>query len=145
MQSTWLSPSKTADFLIFFAWKSGFGLRVAPLFTARTLQGGLPSRGGGGVKNGRKSEVLRMSLPIVENVRTSSDILLDTSRGLQLPYRKKSKKSSFFDRFFKLSYFSVFFCLGSLAAVIYRSLFGAGWHLKGPIYYSCHYISDCLQ
>ena len=82
-------------------------------------------RGRGALKNGRKSEVLRMRFPIVENVRTSSDILLDTSRGLQLPYRKKSKKSSFFDRFFKFSYFSVFFCLGSLAAVIsHRCLAG---------------------
>ena len=47
---------------------------------------------GGEVKNGRKSEVLRMKSPIVENVRTSSDIVLHTSRGLQLPYRKIRKK-----------------------------------------------------
>ena len=46
--------------------------------------------GVGGLKNGRKSEVLRMRFPIVENVRTSSDIVLVISRGLQLPYRKKS-------------------------------------------------------
>ena len=54
-----------------------------------------PSRGrgeGGGLKNGQKSEVLRMRFPIVENVCTSSGIVLVTSRGLQLPYRKKSKK-----------------------------------------------------
>ena len=48
-----------------------------------------------GVQKLSKSEVLRMKSPIVENVRTSSDILLHTSRGLQLPYREKSKKSSF--------------------------------------------------
>ena len=63
---------------------------------------------GGGLKNGQKSEVLRMRFPIVENVRTSSDILLHTSRGLQLPYREKSKKSSFFTRKSKIPYFSVF-------------------------------------
>ena len=74
--------------------------------------------GGGGLKNGRKSEVLRMSWPIVENVRTSSDIVLDTSRGLQLPYRKKSKNPSFFTENPKIPYFPAIFCLGSLAAVI---------------------------
>ena len=41
----------------------------------------------GGIKNGQKSTVLRMGWPIVENVRTSSDIVFITSRGLQLPYR----------------------------------------------------------
>ena len=34
-----------------------------------------------------------MKSPIVENVRTPSDIVLVTSRGLQLPYRKKTKKT----------------------------------------------------
>ena len=60
----------------------------------------------GGVKNGQKSEVLRMSWPIVENVRTSSDMVLVISRGFQLPYRKKSKKSVVL---IKRSIFSVFF------------------------------------
>ena len=32
-----------------------------------------------------------MMFPIVENVCTSSDIVLIVSRGLQLPYRKKTK------------------------------------------------------
>ena len=64
--------------------------------------GGEEVGGRGGLKNGRKSEVLRMSWPIVENVRTSSDILLDTSRGLQLPYRKKSKNQSFFTENLKI-------------------------------------------
>ena len=34
-----------------------------------------------------------MRFSIVENVRTPSDIVLVTSRGLQLPYRKKYKKT----------------------------------------------------
>ena len=51
---------------------------------------------GGGLKNYRKSEVLRMSWPIVENVRTSSESVLDTSRGLQLPYRRKYRNRSLF-------------------------------------------------
>ena len=80
-------------------------------FYSQDPPGGPPSRGGGGVKNGRKSEVLKMKSPIVENVRTSSDILLDTSRGLQLPYRKKSKQNrrclTVFVTYCIFSYFSV--------------------------------------
>ena len=48
-----------------------------------------------------------MKSPIVESVRTSSDILLHTSRGLQLPYREKSKKSYFFTRKSQIPYFTV--------------------------------------
>ena len=39
-----------------------------------------------------KNEVLRMSWPIMENACTSSDIVLVTSSGLHLPYRKKVTK-----------------------------------------------------
>ena len=46
------------------------------------------SGGSGGAQKWSKNAVLRMKFPIVENVRTSSDIVLVTSRGLQLPYRK---------------------------------------------------------
>ena len=63
-----------------------------------------------------------MMFSIVENVRTSSDILLDTSRGLQLPYRKKSKNPSIFTENPKIPYFPAIFCLGSLAAVILSSI-----------------------
>ena len=68
-----------------------------------------------GDKNGQKSEVLRMKSPIVENVRTSSDILLHTSRGLQLPYREKSKKSSFFTRKFQIPVFFRIFSIVELS------------------------------
>ena len=64
---------------------------------------------GGGAKKGQKNEVLRMRYPIVENVRTPSDTVLVTSRGLQLPYRKRTKKSSIFIRNSRIPYFSVFF------------------------------------
>ena len=84
--------------------------------------GGSGPGGGGGeggrLENGRKNKVLRMSWPIVENVRTSSESVLDTSRGLQLPYRKKSKNPSIFTENPKIPYFPAIFCLGSLAAVI---------------------------
>ena len=59
-------------------------LAPLPVSSAAKKIGG----GGGGAKNGRKSEVLRMRSPIVENVRTPSDIVLVTSRGLELPYHK---------------------------------------------------------
>ena len=49
---------------------------------------------GGGVENDPQKNI-RMSWPIVENVRTSSDIVFITSRGPQLPYRKKNKTSVF--------------------------------------------------
>ena len=63
---------------------------------------------GGGVKNGTTNEVLRMRSPIVENVRTSSDIVLVTSRGLQLPYRKKTKMICCFAENRYVQYFSVY-------------------------------------
>ena len=47
----------------------------------------------------RKSEALRMRFPLVENVRTSSDIVLVISRGLQLTYGTKSKTSLFLNVF----------------------------------------------
>ena len=49
-----------------------------------------------GDQNMLKNEVLRIVFPIVENVRTSSEIVLHTSRGLQLPYREKSTIPSIF-------------------------------------------------
>ena len=48
--------------------------------------------GAGGIKNGQKNAVLRMRFSIVENVRISSDVVLVTSRGTQLPYRRESKQ-----------------------------------------------------
>ena len=61
------------------------------------------------LKIGRKSEVFGMKFSVVD-VRTSSDIILIIYRGLQLPYRKESKKSS---DFIKLQS-PVFFCLSTL-------------------------------
>ena len=51
-----------------------------------------PLGGEGGSKNDQKNKVLRTRFSIAEHVRTSCDIVLVTSRGLQLPYREKSKK-----------------------------------------------------
>ena len=61
-----------------------------------------PARGGGA-----KNEILRMNLSIVENVRTSSGIVLVISRGLQLPYRKTCKKTLLLTDVFKIPYLTV--------------------------------------
>ena len=55
-----------------------------------------------------KNEVLRMGWPMMENVCTSSDIVLVTSRGLQPPYRRKIKKSTFHTENQDFPYFSVY-------------------------------------
>ena len=82
--------------------------------SCRVLEGGGAGGEGGGLKNRRRSEVLRMKFPIVENARTSSDIVLVISRGLQLPYRNKFNKSSFCERFFELPYFFRIFFVSTL-------------------------------
>ena len=64
----------------------GFGMTEAPISRARTLQGVFEGGGGDwGIQKCWKSEILKMKFPIMENVRTSSDIVLVIYRGLQLP------------------------------------------------------------
>ena len=79
-------------------------------------------------KEWSRNQVLRMSWPRVENVWTSSDIILDTSRGLQLTYRQtqthththtKHSKPPVFTDILKTKNVdsSSNLCLGSIAAV----------------------------
>ena len=76
---------------------------------------------GGGFRNDPKSEILRMKYPVIENVRTPSDILMDTYtfRVLQLPYQKKFANWRLLDvdRFFNIPYFfRIFFIVGEITA-----------------------------
>ena len=75
-------------------------------------QGALPIGPNGpwpiwGSKNRQKKKVLRMRFSIVENVRTPSEIVFIISRGLQLPYGAKSKKSKILIKHLKTPYFTV--------------------------------------
>ena len=66
---------------------------------------------------------------LAENVRTSSHIVLVTSRGLQLPYRKQIKKSTFFNRNFRNPIFYRIFSIVELS--------DAGqWYLRGKLHNS---------
>ena len=101
--------------------KVGPGPGPGPTWVLGPLGPWPTGEGGGGVQKWSKSEVLRMKSPIVENVRTSSDILLDTSRGLQLPNQKKNSKIvDFFHRFSKSLIFPYFSVWGLLLVSFYK-------------------------
>ena len=69
---------------------------------------------------GRKSEVLRLRFPTVENVRTSPDIVWVTSRGLQLPYRNKYAKKQFPRKLQTSCILSLISCLGSIVGIMLK-------------------------
>ena len=66
-----------------------------------------------------KNQVLRIGFPIVEHVRTSSEIVLHTSRGLQLPYRETEKT----EKKHIICYWNIFFQY--LSRYIWPSLLSA--------------------
>ena len=79
-------------------------------------QGALPIGPNGpwpiwGSKNRQKKKVPRMKFSIVENARTSSDIVVVASRGLQLPHHKH-KKSSMLTNKSTINYFFCIFLVG---------------------------------